>query len=902
MKSLLFILALFTLSVTANTQDAPRPSSANGHSPASDKFPKPAEWPTFRRTGTLEAHSPLKGKITSPQIAWKQYAGALETYVVVEPSSNQGELKLLEDATENPSSTDSIAIEDFIPKYEVEDENRVEQTTVTYADIFPEYPGKEKLEFESAFAKTMTNGEWPPSFGRCYAKKDGEWVKIWESDPIDELFCPLPIVGDFDGDGAQDIAVLPFYALKLLDARTGKAKDYCKFNDNRSYGFFGVYDFNHDGKTEFLVQADFSKHVDVLGFGEDGKLKRFWTDTIEPNIAHPQKIVRVAPNPTADVDSDGQAEVITTIFNDTGDRKWHLTFRDALTGKKKFDFPDEMFAASLDVDADGVPEILSTVTKGGGATANIRVRTIKAGTPRLVWEKDHASWETWEPNLPANVKSMATLGQRTVLSQIRDGLDYVVLREETSPTEAKITVAQWNGSGFEPLVTVAGRYLRGIGLDATGRLLVRTMHEFGSPSSLTITNGNAVAEQTRRAGFEPGPAVVAWPNGAEAPTIVVQGSVPEQVAFHPPKSADARVELRHIPGRGQGVSYPATFGPVIADLSGDGNRQLIVADAAPSGAARMTVKDLDGNLIWQHEFPLIAGSPPPANTGGIVLWQVGHFRDKKQQDVLVTTQRSKMHSEESYLLSGADGKLIWRREYQIKERALGGNSFAVADYDGDGLDDIASLWPSILYILKGSTGEDILAIDAYWKQVYEKSVYFGQAVAGDFLNNGKLAFFFSGRLMTGVITTDGELKWFDALDKSAPHLPALGDFNGDGKMEMVGAGFEDGIRCYDTASGKIQWRMDDPSGKFDGFGVHSINPVSGAATADIDGDGRDEALLSMGKALYCLGAPEQGSTGNVCWKVELPAQIGPPTVAQLEQDGSASILVVGRDGYVYCLR
>jgi len=79
--------------------------------------------------------------------------------------------------------------------------------------------------------------------------------------------------------------------------------------------------------------------------------------------------------------------------------------------------------------------------------------------------------------------------------------------------------------------------------------------------------------------------------------------------------------------------------------------------------------------------------------------------------------------------------------------------------NGDGLDDVASLWPSILYLLKGTTGEDILAMDAKWKQVYAKQVYFGQAVSGNFLNEGKPALFFSGRLMTGVIRLDGTLVW-----------------------------------------------------------------------------------------------------------------------------------------------
>jgi outer membrane protein assembly factor BamB len=840
--------------------------------------------------------------MTKPAIVWKQFAGALESHVVVEPGDVDEQVRLPDDENESGNPAGPVPIQKFIPKVPEEDANPSEQTNVTYADVFPEYPGKEKFEFESAFQKTMVNGQWPPSVGRCLAKKDGKWVTIWETDPIAELFVSLPIIGDFDHDGDQEIAVLPFYALKLLDARTGKEQASCTFNDNRSYGFFGVYDFNRDGKSEFLVQADFSKHVDVLGFNDDAKLALLWTQNIEQSIAHPQKIVRVAPNPTADVDGDGQAEVITTIFNDAGDGKWHLSFMDAMTGKKKYDFPDEMLSGPLDVDSDGVPEILSTITSGGGACAKIRVRSIEGGTARVLWEQDQCNWETWEPQLPPNVKSMATLGQRTVLSQVRGRKAYAVLREETSPADVKVILAQWNGTAFEPLTTVTGEHLQGLALDSEGRLLVHSRHQFGRPAALSVTNGRSAYQNTSRIGFEPGPAVVAWPDEDAQPTIVVQGAVLEQVAFHPPASAAGNVPLKHIPGRGQGPSYPATFGPVVADLAGNGRRQLIVADVTAAGGARLSVKDLDGEVIWQHEFPLIAGSPPPANTGGIVLWQTGHFRDKEKLDVLVTTQRSKMHSEETYLLSGEDGSLIWQRAKQIMDRAIGGNSFAIADYDGDGLDDIASLWPSIFYLLKGNTGEDILAIDAYWKQVYDKSVYFGQAVAGDFLNDGKTSIFFSGRLMTGVITTDGSLKWFDALDKSAPHLPALGDFDGDGRMEMVGVGYDDGVRCYDTASGEVKWRMANPDKEMKGFGVHSENPVTGAVTADVDSDGQDEALVSLRNSLVCLAASDQGATGELRWRVELPAQIGPPTVVQLERGGPASILVVGRDGYVYCLR
>ena len=907
---LLFMLGSFAFISNAQTQVNAQASSQSKSAPApksksestlNGKFPKAGEWPSFRRTGSQEAYSPLRGKITNPVVVWKQFAGALESLVVVEPGNGNNQINLPGEEVKI-TAKDSIIKTDFIPTPKTpEEDNNMHSVSSTYADILPDYPGKEKLEFESAFDKPMTNGQWAYCVGRCFAQQNGKWVKIWETKPMSYLFNALPLAGDFDGDGAKEIAILPFYKMILLDARTGVAKDSCTFNDNRSYGFHGVYDFEGDGKSEFLVQADFSKHVDVLGF-RNGKLTLLWQRDIEPDIADPQKIMRVAPDPAAiDIDGDGKREVSVTLFNEAGDNRWHLTFFDAITGSMKVDFPDEVLAAPLDLDGDGVNELLTTCTRDVGTLAKIRVRSLKGSQPKIIWEKENMNWQPWNPPLPVHVKSMATLGQQTVMSQILGKRAYVVLRE-SKLSQTTLSVAQWDGSAFKPVTVITGENLDGLGLDGRGRILVRSTHHFGQPSKLLITNGTVKNHTTKRLGFETSAAMVAWPDGANAPTIAVQGAGDEVVLFPVPKKDGDKVQLKYIPGRGQGASWPRTFGTVVADLAGDGHRQLIVADAGSSGLARISVKNMDGSIVWQHEFPRIAGTPPPNNTGGALYWQAGNFTDTRQQDVLVTTMRSKMHSEETFLLSGKDGHLIWHRDKQISKRAVGGNTFAIADYDGDGLDDVASLWPSILYMMKGTTGQDILAMDAKWKQVYDKQVYFGHAVAGNFMNEGKPALFFSGQLMTGVIRLDGTLVWFDALDKSPAYLPSFGDFDGDGRADVVGVGYEDGVRSYDLASGKVKWTMPNPSGEgFESFKIHS-DPVRGTASADLDSDGRDEALVVIDNTLFCLGAPRAGSTGELRWKIKFPAPIGPPTVVTLDKEGTVSILVVGSDGYVYCLK
>jgi len=176
------------------------------------------------------------------------------------------------------------------------------------------------------------------------------------------------------------------------------------------------------------------------------------------------------------------------------------------------------------------------------------------------------------------------------------------------------------------------------------------------------------------------------------------------------------------------MSWPETRGPVVADLAGNGRRQLLTATASPSGSARFLASDLTGRELWHHDFERVPGTPPVWNMGGIILWQAGHFTDRRRQDVLVTIRRSMMHSEETLLLSGRDGHELWRRNRQISQRGVGGTPFALADFDGDGLEDAVSLNPSILYILKGANGRDILAKDATWDSVPAKPLGCGLAV------------------------------------------------------------------------------------------------------------------------------------------------------------------------------
>src|SRR6185503_13742526 len=145
------------------------------------------------------------------------------------------------------------------------------------------------------------------------------------------------------------------------------------------------------------------------------------------------------------------------------------------------------------------------------------------------------------------------------------------------------------------------------------------------------------------------------------------------------------------------------------------------------------------------------------------------------------------------------------------------------------------LFPSDYYILRGRTGENLLSKDARWPEVPGAEVYWGVPIAGDFEGTGRNSLFFGtgSRSLTGLLRADGSLVWWDARDRATTCLPAFGDFTGSGRKEAVGIGFEDGIRCYDAATGAVLWRLENPAG----------GAPAETASADIDGDGRDELLF-----------------------------------------------------------
>src|SRR6266850_5527344 len=77
-------------------------------------------------------------------------------------------------------------------------------------------------------------------------------------------------------------------------------------------------------------------------------------------------------------------------------------------------------------------------------------------------------------------------------------------------------------------------------------------------------------------------------------------------------------------------------------------------------------------------------------------------------------------------------------------------------------------------------------------------------------------------------------------------------------------------------------------------------PVSDFITADLDGDGKAEALCGAGDGrLYAL--KEDRGKCTILWSVDLGRTVGSPILADLYGDGKAEVIVPTEDGKLHCL-
>jgi len=130
---------------------------------------------------------------------------------------------------------------------------------------------------------------------------------------------------------------------------------------------------------------------------------------------------------------------------------------------------------------------------------------------------------------------------------------------------------------------------------------------------------------------------------------------------------------------------------------------------------------------------------------------------------------------------------------------------------------------------------------------------------------------------------DGKILWHVPARGKVRPAPALGDLNGDNRVDVV-AGDEQGVLyALDGATGRKLWTV--PTGTND-YAARGF--IAAAAIGDLDGDKRLDVVAGARDGVL---AAYRGADGGVLWQTSFGSGIhASPSIADFDQDGRPEVL------------
>ncbi len=445
-----------------------------------------------RLTGEATFHQDI---VSGAEVLWSEFIGSRESYVAVSPTVGEQVIPI-------PTQTISMSQADRIswglggPYFDLAGTGTLTAESThslrRVGDFIPGNGRMEKIEGE-VFDTTFGQGVI-----RLSVYQNGAWVQQWQSPQIPAMFGNANlIVGDFDNDGTNEVALVPWNDVYVLNINTGAIERTGTFKpaaneSGRAYGWFGAYDFTGDGREEFVVMGDFQDFITVMGWNASGNLVQLWTRVIDPQLSGKTTAHRPMAFPVRDITGDGRPEIVTSVYNESDDQKWHLLTLDSLTGAVLHDLVDHVIEGARDVNGDGEFELFVRTTSGAllPASSTVKILDWNGAGYNVLWSQNDTALVRQDiQDFPINVNSATATGKSDLLTGaiVAGGRDVFFTRRilDASTNEQEIEAWQLGPTGS---ATSIGRGT-GVNLDA---LAVRIAAS-GSPGILLSTEAVGAA-------------------------------------------------------------------------------------------------------------------------------------------------------------------------------------------------------------------------------------------------------------------------------------------------------------------------------------------------------------------------------------------------------------------------
>jgi hypothetical protein len=345
-------------------------------------------------------------------------------------------------------------------------------------------------------------------------------------------------------------------------------------------------------------------------------------------------------------------------------------------------------------------------------------------------------------------------------------------------------------------------------------------------------------------------------------------------------------------GQGDGtfqapVDYPAGVGPTaiaVGDFNGDGKLDLVVANTHSNNVSVLLG---NGDGTFQPAVEFVVGSDPRSVA-------VGDFNGDGKLDIVVGNSGATSGiSNLSVLLGNGDGTLQPALTY---DAGFGITSVAVGDFNGDDKLDLAVVnFGSNVSILLGNGDGTFQSAVNYVAGPVPLSV-----AVGDFNGDGKLDMAVAnipsgntGPTVVSVLLGNGDGTFQSPADYGTGSIPnsatvALGDFNGDGKLDMAVTGYH--------GTNDVSILLGNGDGTFQSA-VNYADESSSLVVGDFNGDGRLDIALDDGIVLLQPGLVSGQdailSPNTLTFAAQLLSTTSPAQSIQLTNYGTATLNIAG---------